>query len=195
MNLGLKLWPDVILQKKTHQVADFSEILTEKSQAMFRLLDSMQGLGLAGPQAGLSESIIVFNVEGRKETLVNPIILQNSEDKQTLEEGCLSFPGFYVSVTRSKTLTVQYQDLGNNTQTIEASGMLAQVLQHEIDHLEGKVFTKYLSKLKRDYAHSKMNKFKKKVILRRQEYERQTRELEQQSGKDSGLYDFSLPRE
>lgn len=195
MNLGLKLWPDIILQKKTYQVTDFSEILTEKSQAMFRLLDSMQGLGLAGPQAGLSESIIIFNVEGRKETLVNPIILQSSEDKQTLEEGCLSFPGFYVSVTRSKTLTVQYQDLGNNTQTIEASGMLAQVLQHEIDHLEGKVFTKYLSKLKRDYAHSKMNKFKKKVILRRQEYERQTRELEQQSGKDSGLYDFSLPRE
>lgn len=191
MNLGLKLWPDSILQKKTQIVTEFPGQLTEKAEAMFRLLDSMDGLGLAGSQAGLSESILIFNVDGRKEILINPRLLTSSETKQVLEEGCLSFPGIFVSISRSNNITVEYQDIAGDSHLLEATGKLAQVLQHEIDHLEGTVFIKYLSKLKRDFVSTKMKKFKKKVMKRRKEYERIVQET-QSSGQDAGLYDFSL---
>jgi peptide deformylase len=138
-----------------------------------RFLDSMletmyaaPGIGLAAVQVGEPRRLITIDLAERKEEgaepepmfLINPEILWSSDERATLEEGCLSIPEYYAEVERPARVRVAYVDREGKAQEIEAEGLLATVLQHEIDHLEGRLFIDYLSKLKRDMVIKKFAK-------------------------------------
>lgn len=208
-NLGLRLYPDGILNRKCSPVTKFGEDLKKTAASMVRLMDALEGAGLAASQAGLEQSILVYKVLDQMGTLVNPEITWKSEETQTLSEGCLSFPGVFITVKRAKDIHVNYQDCDGQHQQLVATGMLAQVIQHEVDHLNGRTFTWYLSNIKRDIVDRKMRKFKKETLRRREQYEQLAREFKQQqpqseskpvesgvgSGRDTGAYDFSVQTE
>lgn len=136
-------------------VADMLETMYEAS-----------GIGLAATQIDVHERLVVIDVsEERNEPLVliNPEIVWASDDKVMNEEGCLSVPGIYDGVERSTAVRVQALDADGNPQTIEAEGLLAICIQHELDHLLGKVFVEYLSPLKRNRIKTKLLKAQRDV--------------------------------
>jgi peptide deformylase len=131
---------------------------------MLETMYSARGAGLAGPQVGVLLKICVIDIfsDGKKNPLVfiNPTLI-NSENKIILEEGCLSFPGIFENVQRFDTVTVEYMDLNENIKQIQAHGFLAKALQHEIDHLNGKLFIDYLQPWKRKIIEKEIKRRKK----------------------------------
>jgi len=120
------------------------------------------GIGLAATQINVHEQIIVVDISEDKKNpycLINPEIISDS-GKEKMEEGCLSVPDTYAEVERAEEVTVKYLDRKGHEQTLEADGLLAVCLQHEIDHLQGKLFVDYLSKLKRERISKKLEKTK-----------------------------------
>jgi len=129
-----------------------------------RLLDDMletmyeaPGIGLAAIQVGVPRRIVTIDVSGREEGearkplfLINPEILSSSDDRSVYEEGCLSIPDYYAEVERPASVRLRYVDRDGKQQEIEADGLLATCVQHELDHLEGRLFIDYLSRLKRE---------------------------------------------
>ncbi|MES2979501.1 MAG: peptide deformylase [Pseudomonadota bacterium] len=131
---------------------------------MLETMYEAAGIGLAATQVDVHERLIVIDVsEDHKQPLVliNPEIVWASDEKRLGEEGCLSVPGIYDGVERSTSVRVQALDLDGKLQTHEAEGMLAVCIQHEMDHLLGKVFVEYLSPLKRNRIKTKMIKQRK----------------------------------
>ena len=120
---------------------------------MFAAMYDAPGIGLAAPQVGLSVRLAIVdlmeNVTKAPIVLVNPEIVETSDTLVSREEGCLSLPNQYAEVVRPERVWVRYQDLDGGTHTIEADGLLATCLQHEIDHLDGVLFVDHLSPLKR----------------------------------------------
>lgn len=129
-----------ILSKPTEIIYDFNEKLAQVASGMKEILLSENALGIAAPQVGISKSICAIRDKNKIHFLCNPRIKFKSEDKDTLEEGCLSFPNVFLEVPRAKTVIVVYKDLEGKDKKIEAKGMLARIIQHEVDHLEGVVF-------------------------------------------------------
>lgn len=170
-NLGLKLWPDPILRQKALPVTEFGPELNNIIIGMTKLMNAAEGAGLAGPQAGLLKRIVVWRIDNEEGFWINPEIISTSEFTQTLSEGCLSFPTVVLGVKRSQQVTVKYQDAEGNFQERVCFGPMAQMAQHEIEHLDGIVFTKNLSRLKRDIVDRKMTKYKKKIMEIRKQYE------------------------
>jgi peptide deformylase len=133
-------------------------------QLVADLLETMydaNGIGLAATQVDVHERVVVVDVSeerNRPLVLVNPRITWASEDKQVNDEGCLSVPGIYDGVERSRAIKVDALDEQGEQRTIEAEGLLAVCIQHEMDHLDGKVFVEYLSPLKRNRIKTKMLK-------------------------------------
>ncbi|SIQ67802.1 peptide deformylase [Pseudacidovorax sp. RU35E] len=128
---------------------------------MLETMYEASGIGLAATQIDVHERLVVIDVsEERNEPLVliNPEIVWASDDKVMNEEGCLSVPGIYDGVERSTAVRVQALDAEGNPRTIEAEGLLAICIQHELDHLLGKVFVEYLSPLKRNRIKTKLLK-------------------------------------
>jgi peptide deformylase len=124
------------------------------------------GIGLAAIQIGVPRRMVVIDLakEGEEKTplfFANPEIVWSSEDKSDYEEGCLSIPDFYEMVERPKDIKVRYLDRKGEAQEMQASGLLATCLQHEIDHLNGVLFIDYISKLKRDRVIKKFQKAQK----------------------------------
>ncbi|MGR4868709.1 peptide deformylase [Variovorax sp. LARHSF232] len=131
---------------------------------MLETMYDANGIGLAATQVDVHERVVVIDVsEERNEPLVliNPEIVWASEDKVLNEEGCLSVPGIYDGVERSTSVRAQALDLDGQLRTIEAEGLLAVCVQHELDHLLGKVFVEYLSPLKRNRIKSKLLKLQR----------------------------------
>jgi peptide deformylase len=138
-----------------------------------RLIDDMiesmyaaDGIGLAAIQIGVPKRVIVMDLdqkEGKKNprVFVNPKILWKSEETATFEEGCLSVPEIWEDVERAAHIRAEYLDREGNPQRLEADGLLATCLQHEMDHLEGVLFIDHLSKLKRSIALRKLQKAKR----------------------------------
>jgi peptide deformylase len=174
--IALRIWPDPILTKKAEPVTDFTPELNTTVIEMTKLMHAADGAGLAGPQAGLLKRIVVWKIEGREGYWINPEIVSPSETSQTLQEGCLSFPSILLGVTRADQVTVRYQDSDGVFHEEICSGVMAQMAQHEIDHLDGIVFTKNLSHLKKDIVDRKMKKFKKGVMRLKEKYEQQIRQ-------------------
>ena len=131
------------------------------------MLDTMydaKGIGLAATQIDVHERLVVIDVSEERDepiVLINPEIVWASEEKVLNEEGCLSVPGIYDGVERSTAVRVTALDADGNPQTIEADGLLAVCIQHELDHLQGKVFVEYLSPLKRNRIKSKLLKLQR----------------------------------
>ena len=125
-----------------------------------------QGIGLAAPQIGVLERVIVVDVHEKGEPpnpirLANPEIVWTSDEKSVCEEGCLSVPEQYAEVTRPKAVRVRYLDEKNKVREMDADGMLATCIQHEIDHLNGVLFVDYLSSLKRGIILRKVQKMQR----------------------------------
>ncbi len=133
------------------------------------MIESMyeaDGIGLAAIQIGVPLRVIVMDLdqkEGKRNprAFVNPVIKWRSEERATFEEGCLSVPEIYEEVERAAKIKAEYQDRDGKKQTLEADGLLATCLQHEMDHLEGVLFIDHISKLKRSIALRKLQKAKR----------------------------------
>ncbi|MBC7897278.1 MAG: peptide deformylase [Cytophagaceae bacterium] len=137
-----------ILREETQLVTAFDDDLRTLIADMFETMYAASGIGLAAPQVGRTERLTVVDVEGAKYAIVNPEIVFR-EGKDRAEEACLSMPELYGDVDRAKRVIVKALDGEGKPIEIHATGLLARCLQHEIDHLHGKLFIDYLSYLKR----------------------------------------------
>ena len=134
---------------------------------MFETMYEAPGVGLAAIQVGVPKRIVTVDTakkdeEKKPQLFFNPEIVWSSEEKATYEEGCLSIPEYYEEVERPTQVKVRFMDLDGKTQEVEANGLLATVLQHEIDHLNGVLFIDHISKLKRDRVIKKFAKAAKR---------------------------------
>ena len=162
--LNILRYPDPRLHTVAKPVAAVDARLRKLADDMFETMYEASGIGLAATQVNVHERLIVIDVSEERNqpmVLINPEILWASEEKRVGDEGCLSVPGIYDGVERSTSIKVQALDLDGKPQVYEAEGMLAVCIQHEMDHLLGKVFVEYLSPLKRNRIKTKMIKQKK----------------------------------
>lgn len=158
--LPILRFPDPRLKKVATPVQEIDESIKRLARDMAETMYEAPGIGLAATQVDVHKRVIVIDVsETRDEllTLVNPEITER-DGTQVCEEGCLSVPGIYDKVERAENVLVRYLDLKGEKRTIEAHGLLAVCLQHEIDHLDGKVFVEHLSQLKQTRIKAKLAK-------------------------------------
>jgi peptide deformylase len=158
--LDIRVLGDPVLRKPTRPVSEITEELRKLIADMFETMYAAEGIGLAAPQVGRSERLAVVDVEGAKYTLINPTILASEGALEKAEEGCLSIPDIYGDVERPFTVTIQAMDENGNRYEATGSELLGRCFQHEIDHLDGKLFIDYLSPLKRRGVMSKWEKSK-----------------------------------
>jgi peptide deformylase len=159
--LTILQYPDPKLHKVAHPVATVDARIKTLVANMFETMYDAKGIGLAASQVDVHERLIVIDVsEERNEPLVliNPEIVWTSPGSHLNEEGCLSVPGIYDGVQRFDAVKVKAQDGEGLSRLVEAEGLLAVCIQHEMDHLMGKVFVEYLSPLKRNRIKKKMLK-------------------------------------
>ena len=153
-------YPDPRLHKVAQPVAVVDERIRRLIKDMAETMYAAPGIGLAATQVDVHERVLIIDVsEDRGELLafVNPEIIEASGQADT-EEGCLSVPGIYDTVTRAERVRVRALDAQGEPFTLEAEGLLAVCIQHEIDHLDGKVFVEYLSRLKQQRIAAKLRK-------------------------------------
>jgi peptide deformylase len=159
--LNILRYPDPRLHKVAKPVTVFDERLEKLVADMAETMYDAPGIGLASSQVDVHEQVVVIDVSEEKNALVayiNPEILWASEDKQVYDEGCLSVPGIYDGVERPSKIKVRAFDVKGQPFELEADGLLAVCIQHEMDHLKGKVFVEYLSPLKRNRIKAKLLK-------------------------------------
>lgn len=159
-------YPDARLKTVAKPVTRFDERLRQLVADMAETMYEAPGVGLAATQVDVHERLIVIDVSENKDQLqvfVNPEIVWASEERVECEEGCLSVPGIYDAVTRPARVRVRAQDAHGDPFERECEGLLAVCVQHEMDHLLGKVFVEYLSLLKQNRIRSKMRKRRQQV--------------------------------
>jgi peptide deformylase len=156
-------YPDPVLEQKAEEVTNFdTPELHRFIEDMFESMYAAKGVGLAAPQVGVSQRLTVIDVSPGEETsekivLINPRIV-HMEGKQVGEEGCLSIPGFREDVKRAKICKVRAQDAKGEWFELHGEDLLARAMQHEIDHLNGKLFISHISVLKRDLIKRKIKR-------------------------------------
>jgi peptide deformylase len=159
--LNILRYPDPRLHKVAKPVTEFGDRLHTLVADMAETMYDAPGVGLAATQVDVHERVVVIDVTETKDNLlvfVNPEIVWSSPEKQVYDEGCLSVPGIYDGVERPARVKVRAVDQFNKPFEIEADGLLAVCIQHEMDHLMGKVFVEYLSPLKRNRIKTKLQK-------------------------------------
>lgn len=162
--LNILNYPDSRLHTVAKPVVAVDARLRALANDMFETMYEAEGIGLAATQVNVHERLIVIDISAERDqplVLINPEIIWSSDEKKTGDEGCLSVPGIYDGVERSTAVRVRALDLDGKQQTHEAEGTLAVCIQHEMDHLLGKVFVEYLSPLKRNRIKTKMIKQQK----------------------------------
>jgi peptide deformylase len=147
--------PDTLLRQKAEAVPAVDDALRALIDDMFETMYAAPGIGLAAPQIGVMKRLAVVDVSSREEeaqpiALINPQIVWESPELSSYQEGCLSIPDVYEDVVRPERIRVRFQDRTGAEQEIEADGVLAVCIQHELDHLDGVLFIDHISKLKRD---------------------------------------------
>lgn len=163
--LNVLIYPDDHLKVVCEPVTEVNDAIRKIVDDMFDTMYQEKGIGLAAPQVDILQRIITIDVEGDKQNqfvLINPEILA-SEGETGIEEGCLSIPGFRALVPRKEKVTVRALDRDGKEFTLDADGLLAICIQHEIDHLNGILFVDYLSPLKRQRIKEKLIKYKKQI--------------------------------
>lgn len=149
----VRQWGDPVLRSDTREVELFDEALKAEAERMIQLMDETFGIGLAAPQVGKSHRLVVYKVGPQRPiVLANPRIEYRSEDGETAEEGCLSLSGVQIDVDRPIHVRVIGQNVYGETIMIEASGLEARVIQHELDHLDGVLIIDRASKDQRREA-------------------------------------------
>ncbi|MDE0112293.1 MAG: peptide deformylase, partial [Albidovulum sp.] len=157
------LFPDRRLRMKAREVGEFSRELAELAEDLLETMYAAPGIGLAATQLGVMKRLFVMDCSQEDEAknprvLVNPRIVWASEEKQEREEGCLSLPGQFAEVTRPATVVVGFQNLEGADFEEQLDGLQARCAQHEIDHLDGKLFIHRISSLKRQIIARKAKK-------------------------------------
>ena len=159
--------PDPRLKTRCAPVTDITDELRAAAEDMLETMYDAPGVGLAGPQVGLMQRILVMDcikdpeAEPRPMVLMNPEVTWSSDEQNTYEEGCLSIPEQYADVTRPAEVKVRWLNIDGSTQEEHFDGLWATCVQHEIDHLNGKLFIDYLTPLKRQLITRKMQKLKR----------------------------------
>jgi peptide deformylase len=157
--------PDPVLRQTSTPVASLSKDVRALADDMLETMYDAPGIGLAAIQIGVPQRIVTIDLAKKDEPhtpviFINPEIIHSSEETSVYEEGCLSIPEYYEEVTRPARVKIRYMDIKGAAQEMDAEGLMATCIQHEIDHLNGKLFIDYLSKLKRDRV---MTKFRKQL--------------------------------
>jgi peptide deformylase len=158
--LTILRYPDARLHKTASPVTVFDENLKKLVRDMTETMYAAPGVGLSATQVDVHKQVVVVDVSDRRDTLVvlvNPEIVEAS-GVSDIEEGCLSVPGIYDTVERAERIRVRAWDPNGNAFTLEAQGLLSVCIQHEMDHLKGKVFVEYLSPLKQTRVRAKLAK-------------------------------------
>jgi peptide deformylase len=136
---------DELLRQKAKKIDKIDDETVNISKQMLEILKRDKGVGLAGPQIGFMKRIFVVHIEGDEQRIfINPSILETSHETAKFEEGCLSVPGVYANVVRSEKIKMQAWNEKGKPFTIETSGLLARVIQHEYDHLDGILFIDHI---------------------------------------------------
>ncbi|MGB1139464.1 MAG: peptide deformylase [Halioglobus sp.] len=154
-------FPDPRLRTEAKPVAEVTDATRSLVEDMFETMYAAPGIGLAATQVNVHQRVIVIDVsEGQDDpqVFINPVVTVVDEELHDYDEGCLSVPGFYETVSRPRTIQVEALDRDGNAFTREIDGLLATCLQHEIDHLDGKLFVDYISPLKRQRIRKKLEK-------------------------------------
>ena len=158
--------PDEVLRKKSQNL---ERVETEEKKLVKDLFETMyhhNGIGLAAIQVGIPKKIIVLDVmqkDDKKNPLcfINPVVKKIGNEKSKYEEGCLSIPDTFIEIERPKTCIVEYVDIDGKKKIMECDGLLSTCIQHEINHLDGKLIIDFLSKLKKDLIIKKLSKTKR----------------------------------
>jgi len=166
-SLPLLRYPDPRLHKVAKPVAVVDDRIRALILRMLATMYEARGIGLAGTQVDLHERLIVIDVSEERNqpmVLINPELVWASDERHKGEEGCLSVPGIYDEVERAQAVRVRALDSEGQSREIEAEGLLAVCIQHEMDHLLGKVFVEYLSPLKRNRIKTKLQKAEREAL-------------------------------
>ena len=160
--------PDPFLRQKSKKVDQVNDEIRSLMNDMLETMYNAPGIGLAAIQVGVLKRVIVIDLSRDDEKknpmfFVNPEIITNSDSNAAYEEGCLSVPGQYAEINRPDKCKVKFLDYDGNEKILEAKGLLATCIQHEMDHLEGILFIDYLSKLKKGMIVKKLSKQKKSL--------------------------------
>ena len=160
--------PDPILRKKSEPLEKVDNELRRLLDDMLQTMYEAPGIGLAAVQVGVLKRLIVVDITKSDQKknplfLINPVITFQSKNMSVYEEGCLSLPGHYAEIERPSECHIDYIDYSGKQQKLEAEGLLATCIQHEVDHLNGVLFIDYLSKLKKDMIIKKLVKYKKEI--------------------------------
>ena len=167
---SIVLHPDARLKKKSVEVESITDALIKLAEDMMETMYDAPGIGLAAPQIGVLERLIVMDCSKKEDEepdpiiMVNPTIIASSEENSVYEEGCLSIPEHFAEITRPEFVQVEWIDLGGKQHSEEFNGLKSTCVQHEIDHLNGKLFIDYLGPMKRQLITRKMQKFKREKL-------------------------------
>lgn len=169
--LPITIYGDKILRKKVDTVTQIDDKTIELIRFMFDTMRNANGIGLAANQVGINKSIFVVDISPVEDyekykpiTMINPRIVNKSDETSSFEEGCLSIPDIRAEVIRPKEITIKYQDIDLAEQQIDVDDLYARVIQHEYDHLKGILFTDLISdELKKQFKKS-LNKIQKRKI-------------------------------
>ena len=157
-------FPDQDLRIKAKPVETFDEELKTLTDDMFQTMHSVNGIGLAATQIGVAKQVAVIDISPEKNeplVIVNPAIqILDPSKTEDYDEGCLSVPGFFEKISRPSDIKLSYQDLNGKKQEIKPEGLLTKVVQHELDHLNGRLFVDHISELKRRRIRNKIVKQK-----------------------------------
>lgn len=164
--LSILQFPDPRLRTPATPVTEITEQVRTLAADMFETMYHAPGIGLAATQVNVPQRVIVIDISREKDQplcLVNPEILDKNGEEE-MEEGCLSVPGVFESVRRAEKVRVRYLSLDGRETIIDADGLLAVCIQHEIDHLDGRLFVDYLSTLKRNRIRRRLEKAQAEVL-------------------------------
>ena len=167
MKRPILIHPDPRLKKVCDPVSDVGDQLRALAEDMLETMYDAPGIGLAAPQVGVLDRLIVLDCakdegeEPRPLVMANPEVIASSDEKNVYEEGCLSIPDQFADVTRPKVVDVRWMDMDGKERTETFDGLWATCVQHEIDHLNGKLFIDYLGPMKRQLITRKMQKLKR----------------------------------
>ena len=158
--------PNEVLKKISDPIENVGDSEKKLANDLFQTMYNSNGIGLAAVQVGILKRILVIDVSTKEEEknplcFINPVIRKISDEKSVYEEGCLSIPDTFIEIERPKICEVEYINLDGKLKNIKCDGLLSTCLQHEINHLDGKLIIDHLTKLKRDIIIKKISKNKK----------------------------------
>ncbi len=163
-NQEIVIYGDEVLREMCTPVEEITPELKEFIGEMFKTLRRVKGVGLSAPQVGVTKRFFILDLSSSSFELddlvmINPEII-SMEGEQCGEEGCLSFPGLYLEITRANKVVCRYFDLDGNENEVEAEGLFARAIQHETDHLNGKLFIDHIEPAEREMISGKLKKIK-----------------------------------